>query len=54
MKKNEDSYTYKYQAIQAAEDLNYGEEVINKIKKSTSDSEISRIMLTARQKKVYN
>lgn len=39
---------YMINAIKAAEDLGYPEEVVNKIKKCKTDSEISRIMATAR------
>lgn len=41
--------SYKRSAIQAAEELCYGKEVIEKLKKATSDNEITRIMLSARK-----
>lgn len=40
---------YKQQAIRAAKDLCYGEEVIRRIKNAKSDVEIERIMATARK-----
>ena len=42
---------YRNQAIIAAEDLRYGNEVIEKIKAAKNDAEIERIMNTARRKK---
>lgn len=39
---------YKKQALRAAKDFGYGDLVIDKIKASNSDNEISRIMATAR------
>jgi len=39
---------YKRSAIRAAKELCYGKEVIDKLKKATSDNEITRIMLSAR------
>jgi hypothetical protein len=40
---------YKRSAIRAAKELHYGKEVINKLKKASSDDEITRIMLSARR-----
>ena len=42
---------YRNQAMIAAEDLYYGNEVIEKIKAAKNDAEIERIMNTARHKK---
>lgn len=42
---------YKSQAIKAAKDLFYGKKVIEKLKAAESESEISRIMITARKEK---
>lgn len=39
---------FRYTAIKAAEDLNYGEYVIEQIKAAKSDEEISRIMCRIR------
>lgn len=39
---------YMLNAIKAAEDLGYPKEIVAKIKKCKTDSEISRIMATAR------
>lgn len=39
---------YKRSAIRAAKELCYDKEVIEKLKKTTSDNEITRIMLSAR------
>lgn len=41
--------SYKRSAIRAAKELCYGKEVIEKLKKTTSDNEITRIMLSARR-----
>ena len=40
---------YKDQAIIAARQLHYSDEVIEKLKKAKTDSEIERIMSTARK-----
>lgn len=37
------------EAIKAAKDLRYGDEVVRKIRKAKSSCEISRIMATARK-----
>lgn len=52
--KNEESRSnhgvhYKAEAIKAAKDLRYGDEVVRKIRKAKSSGEISRIMATARE-----
>lgn len=39
---------YKQSAIRAAKELCYSKEVIDKLKKATSDNEIARIMYSAR------
>lgn len=40
---------YKAEAVKAAKDLRYGDEVVRKIRKPKSSCEISRIMATARK-----
>jgi hypothetical protein len=40
--------SHKRSAIRAAKELCYGKEVIDKLKKATSDNEITRIMYSAR------
>ena len=40
---------YKAEAVKAAKDLRYGDEVVRKIRKEKSSCEISRIMATARK-----
>lgn len=40
---------YKRSAIRAAKELCYDKEVIDKLKKATSDNEITRIMSSARR-----
>jgi hypothetical protein len=40
---------YKRSAIRAAKELCYGKEVIDKLKKASSDDEITRIMLSSRR-----
>ncbi len=42
------SVSYKRWAIRAAKELCYGEKVVDKLKKATSDNEITRIMYSAR------
>jgi hypothetical protein len=42
---------YRHDAIKAAKELQYGKAVITQIKNAQSDSEITRIMKTARNKK---
>lgn len=45
--------TYKQDAINAATELYYGKDVIEQLEKADSDSEISRIMITARRRRWY-
>ena len=40
--------SYKRRAIRAAKELRYGKKVVDKLKKATSDNEITRIMYSAR------
>ena len=40
--------SYKRWAIRAAKELHYGKKVVDKLKKATSDDEITRIMYSAR------
>lgn len=47
--RNNKGYHYKAEAIKAAKDLRYGDEVVRKIRKAKSSCEISRIMATARK-----
>ncbi len=42
----------KYNAIRIAKQLCYSENVINKIKNATSESEITRILRTAREEEL--
>ena len=42
----------KFNAIRIAKQLCYSENVINKIKNATSESEITRIMRTAREEEL--
>lgn len=42
----------KYNAIRIAKQLCYSENVINKIKTATSESEITRILRTAREEEL--
>ena len=46
-----DENNYRKQAMTAAEDLRYGNEVIEKIKAAKNDAEIERIMNMARHAK---
>jgi hypothetical protein len=41
--------SYQYTAMDAAKQLGYGDEVVNKIRAAKSDAEIERIMVTARE-----
>lgn len=43
------TYNYKRKAISAAKDLRYPEEVITQLKSATTETEITRIMNTARK-----
>ena len=45
------NYDYQHQAINAAHDLHYGRDVIDKIKSAKTDAEIDRIMRNARHEK---
>lgn len=45
------SSQYKKEALEAARDLRYSREVINKIREAKSDNEISRIMKSARERR---
>ena len=45
------SNQYKKEALEAARDLCYSREVINKIREAKSDNEISRIMKSARERR---
>lgn len=40
--------SHKRRAIRAAKELHYGKKVVDKLKKATSDNEITRIMYSAR------
>jgi hypothetical protein len=40
--------SHKQWAIRAAKELRYGKKVVDKLKKATSDNEITRIMYSAR------
>lgn len=42
---------YKHQAIKAAKDLGYGQNVISKLVKAESDGQVERIMIAAREGK---
>lgn len=44
--------TYQEDAIQAAEELMYGDKVIERLKKATTEGEVCRIMATARNEKI--
>lgn len=44
-----ETYNYKRSAIKAAKELCYPSDVIIQLQKATEDSDISRIMRTARQ-----
>lgn len=46
---SKETYTYKQKAITAAKQLFYSKEVILRPHKATSESEIARIMKTARE-----
>ena len=45
-----EAYNYKRQAIAAAEDLFYPNSVILRLQSATTESEIARIMKTARER----
>lgn len=44
--------TYQEDAIQAAEELIYGDKVIERLKKAKTEADICRIMATARNEKI--
>ena len=44
-----EAYNYKCQAIRTAKDLFYPESVISRLQSATTESEIARIMITARE-----
>lgn len=44
--------TYQEDAIQAAEELMYGDKVIAKLEKAKTEADICRIMATARNEKI--
>lgn len=44
--------TYQEDAIQAAEELMYGDKVIERLKKAKNEADICRIMATARNEKI--
>jgi hypothetical protein len=44
-----ESYNYKRKAVSAAKDLGYSKEIVNLLKKATSEIEIARIMKSARE-----
>lgn len=44
--------TYQEDAIQAAKELMYGDRVIARLKKAKTESDICRIMATARNEKI--
>ena len=46
--------TYKEQALEAARDLSYSKEVVDKIVGAQNDLEIIRIMANAREKELSN
>lgn len=50
MAESKEMQIYRPHAIEAAKDLYYGEDVINKIKAAKTVGEIERIMKTARHK----
>lgn len=49
----EDLHLYKRYAIGAAEDLSYGDDVVERVKSAKTANEISRIMNTARANKQW-
>ena len=44
--------TYQEDAIQAAEELMYGDKIIAKLEKAKTEADICRIMATARNEKI--
>lgn len=51
MEGRQENKSYRNDAIRAALDFNYGDDVIKKIKDAKSDNEIERIMRNARKRK---
>lgn len=49
---DEEFKTYRKDAIRAAKDLRYGDDVVNKIKSAATEAEIQRVMVTARHKQL--
>lgn len=49
--RNRYDVSYRSMALKAARELNYGKEVILKIRAAKTDAEICRIMATAREEK---
>ena len=47
-----DELCYRKNAIRAAKDLKYGEDVVKRIEQAKTDSEIQRIMTSARRKSI--
>ena len=48
---NLDTFNFRRKAIQAAKDLGYGKEVITKLKSSSTQTEMCRILATERCRK---
>lgn len=49
---DEEFKTYKKDAVKAAEELRYGDNVVNRIKATKTEAEIQRIMTTERHKRL--
>ena len=49
---DEEFKTYKKDAVKAAEELRYGDNVVNRIKAAKTEAEIQRVMVTARHKQL--
>ena len=49
---DEEFKTYKKDAVKAAEELRYGDNVVNRIKVAKTEAEIQRIMTTERHKRL--
>lgn len=49
---DEEFKTYKKDAVKAAEELRYGDNVVNRIKAAKTEAEIQRIMTTERHKRL--
>lgn len=47
-----ETYNYKQKAIAAAKQLYYAQSVIERLKAATTETEISRIMKTARESRI--